>query len=335
MISEVPPVAPPIFMRRWGIVSSPLLRLIVRRMIGLVVVGVVVMFAVFLMVQLVPGNPIYQAFGGDMSLQRYQQLRHQLYFDRPLYQQFAIYVDHVLHGNLGRSYATQQPVSSLIHERIAASAELAGAALVIVLLVGIPLGIATGAVTREGRHPRVELGFTGVTATLAAIPDYLVGTILAFIFAVELRWLPVAGTNGLNTLILPALAVSISPTMSLSRIVRLETLNVLAQEYIRTARSQRLPWYLIYGRHVLPNVLTAALTVGGLIFAGIMGGAVIVETVFARAGLGSALVEAVVNNNYPVIQAITLLFCILVVIVNMVIDIALAIIDPRSLTKEA
>jgi peptide/nickel transport system permease protein len=110
---------------------------------------------------------------------------------------------------------------------------------------------------------------------------------------------------------------------------------VLAQDYIRTARSQRLPWYLVYGRHVLPNVLTAALTVGGLIFAGIMGGAVIVETVFARAGLGSALVEAVVNNNYPVIQGITLLFCILVVIVNMLIDITLATIDPRSLAKEA
>jgi peptide/nickel transport system permease protein len=315
--------------------AHPLVRLIVRRIVGLVFVAAIVMAAVFLMVQLVPGDPIYQSFGGDLTLQRYHELRHLYHFDLPLYDQFRIYVGNVLHGELGRSYVTQQPVADLIKQRIGASAELAGAGLLIVMLIAIPLGILSAAFTREGRHSKVEVVFMGVTSMLASIPDYLSGTILAFVFAVQFRLLPVAGTAGWRTLVLPALAVSMSPTMSLARIVRLETLNVLSQDYIRTARSQRLPWYLIYGRHVLPNVLTAALTVGGLIFAGIIGGAVIVENVFARAGLGSALVEAVIFNNYPVVQAITLFFCILVVMVNMLIDITLATIDPRSLAKEA
>jgi peptide/nickel transport system permease protein len=192
-----------------------------------------------------------------------------------------------------------------------------------------------GALTRDGRHPKLELAFMSVTTTLAAIPDYLSGTILAFIFAVQLQWLPVSGAGSFETLILPALAVAASPTMSLARIVRVETLGVLSQDYIRTARSQRLPVPTIYVGHVLPNVLTYALTGGGLIFANIIGGALIVETVFARPGLGSSLVDGVINNNYPVVQGITLLLCVLVVAVNTFIDILIAVVDPRSLTTEA
>lgn len=318
-----------------GVSAPPLVMLIARRLVGLVFVSAVVMVAVFLMVQLVPGDPIYQAFGADITREQYLELRKEYHFDKPLPEQFKIYVENALHGDFGRSRTSQQPVSDLIRQRIRTSAELAVAALLIVLLVGIPLGILAAALTKEGRHPAVEVGFMGVTGSVASVPDYLMGTILAFVFAVWLRVLPVAGTGGVKPLILPALAVSLASTMSLARIVRLETLNVLAQDYIRTARSQRLPAYIIYGRHVLPNVLTAALTIAGLIFAGIIGGAVIVESVFARPGLGSALVEAVINNNYPVVQGITLLFCILVVLVNLLIDIALALIDPRSLAKES
>jgi peptide/nickel transport system permease protein len=316
-------------------ISHPLVRLILSRLVSLVVVAFAAMLAVFLMVHFVPGNPIYTAFGGDISPTRYRQLEHLYYFDRSLPEQFLIYVHHVLQGNLGRSYVDQQPVTAIISQRWVTSASLAGTGLLLVLVIGVTWGIVMGAVTRDGRHPKIELAFMAVTTTVAAVPDYLSGTILVFIFAVGLHWLPVAGSGSLKTLILPAIAVASAPTMNLARIVRVQTLGVLQEDYIRTARSQRLPAWMIYGRHVLPNVLTYALTGGGLIFANVIGGAVIVETVFARPGLGSALVDGVLSNDYPVVQGITLLLCVLVVAVNTLIDISIAVIDPRSLTTEA
>lgn len=321
--------------RMAAVATHPLARLIMRRLVALVVVLFVVMIGVFLMVQLVPGDPIYQAFGTDITREQYERMQAQYGFDQPLPQQFATYAGNVLQGDLGRSFPTQQPVVELIGERMWTSVALAAAALLILFLVAVPLGMLAGALTQEGRHPRLEVGFMGGTSLLASVPDYLIGTVLAFLFAVQLRLFPVAGADGVDSLVLPAIAVAMASTMTLARIVRLETLNVLAQDYVRTARSQRLPTLLIYGRHVLPNVLTAALTVGGLIFAQIIGGAVIVENVFARPGLGSALVRAVVSNDYPVVQGITLMICLLVVTLNMIIDIVLAIIDPRSLAKES
>jgi peptide/nickel transport system permease protein len=225
-------------------------------------------------------------------------------------------------------------VTEVIKERIRTSLELAGSALFLVLFLSIPLGMISGALTREGRHRRFEVGFAGVTSVLGSVPDYLTGTVLAFIFAVEHRYLPVAGAGGLKHLVLPALAVSLAPAMTLARIVRVETLNVLAQDYIRTARSERLPPRLVYARHAFPNVLTAALTVGGLIFSGIIGGAVIVENVFARPGLGTALVQAVIDKNYPIIQGVTLVLGITVVLVTAIVDILLGIVDPRSLARQ-
>lgn len=328
-------LATPRVRRTAALGGHPLVRLIARRLVALVVVVFVVMVGVFAMVQLVPGDPIYQAFGTDITREQYERMTAQYGFDKPLAQQFSTYVGNVLQGDLGRSFPTQQPVVDLIKERMWTSAALAGAALLLLFLIAVPLGMLAGALTQEGRHPRFEVGFMGGSSLLASLPDYLIGTVLVFVFAVQLRIFPVAGADGAESLVLPAIAVCMASTMTLARIVRIETLNVLAQDYIRTARSQRLPTLLIYARHVLPNVLTAALTVGGLIFAQIIGGAVIVENVFARPGLGSALVRAVVSNDYPVVQGITLMVCVMVVLLNMVIDIVLAIIDPRSLAKES
>jgi peptide/nickel transport system permease protein len=327
----------PTHARRIGeLAGHPLARLVVRRLIGLVVVVFVVITATFAMVQLIPGDPLQGASGGQQaSPEVVKRLRHEYGFDRPLVSQYVRYLDHVvLHGDLGRSFQSDEHVSDLIRQRIGTSLELAGAALVLVLGLGVPLGMLAAVLTREGRHRRFELGFAGVTSIVGAIPDYLAGTVLAFVFAVQFRLLPVAGSAGLKELVLPALAVSLHSIANLSRIVRLETLNVLAQDYIRTARSERLPSSMLYVRHVFPNALTAALTVGGLIFSGIVGGAVIVEIVFARPGLGSALVEAVINKNYPVIQGITIVLGATVVVVTAIIDVLLGVADPRSLAKE-
>jgi peptide/nickel transport system permease protein len=321
--------------RAGALASHPLARLIVRRLIGLAIVVFVVISATFAMVRLVPGDPLVAAgAGATPTPEQLALFRHEFGFDHSLFHQYVSYLWRVLHWHLGRSYQSDQHVEDLISQRLGTSLQLAGAAFVLVLAASIPLGMLAGAFTREGRHSRFELGFTGVTSVLGSVPDYVTGTVLAFLFAVQFRLLPVAGADNFRELILPAIAVSLAPAMTLARIVRVETLNVLAQDYIRTARSERLPARLVYARHALPNVLTAALTVGGLIFSGIIGGAVIVETVFSRPGLGSALVEAVINKNYPVIQGITIVLGATVVIVTAIVDILLGIVDPRSLAKQ-
>jgi peptide/nickel transport system permease protein len=333
----VAPGPPRMSLRRSvAVARHPLVRLVARRLVGLVVVVFVVITATFGMVHLIPGDPLEAASGGTVLTPDIRaRLEHQYGFDESLPRQYVRYLDHVvLHGDLGQSYTSDLHVSDLIRQRAGTSLELAGAALVLVLGVGIPLGMLAAVATREGRHKPLELGFTGLTSVVGAIPDYLAGTLLAFLFAVQFRLLPVAGSGSFKQLVLPALAVSLHSIANLSRIVRLETLNVLAQDYIRTARSERLPMRLIYARHALPNVLTAALTVGGLIFSGIVGGAVIVETVFARNGLGSALVTAVINKDYPVIQGLMIVLGATVVVVTAIVDILLGVVDPRSLAKE-
>jgi peptide/nickel transport system permease protein len=145
----------------------------------------------------------------------------------------------------------------------------------------------------------------------------------------------VAGSDERAAIVLPAVAISLRPIAVLARIVRVETLNVLAQDYIRTARSKRLPDRLLYLRHALPNVLTAALTIGGLLFTGLLGGAVIVENVFAWPGLGTAVVDAVLSRDYPVIQGVILMLGAAVVFVNTLVDVLLGLVDPRSVIRSA
>jgi peptide/nickel transport system permease protein len=316
-------------------VEHPVVRLLMRRLVGLVVVLFAVMVAVFFMVKLVPGDPITGSFGSDVTPDQMHRLQAELGLDKPVYTQFYTYVKNVVRLDFGRSFQNSQPVGELVRQRIGVSLQLAIAALIIVLVVSIPLGIIAGALTREGRHRKLELGFAGMTSVFGSIPDYLTATLLAFLFAVKFRLFPVAGADSLKALVLPALAVAMAPTMTLSRIVRVETLNVLAQDYIRTARSQRLPAWLIYFRHVLPNVLTAALTIGGLILASVIGGAVIVEAVFNRPGLGSALVASVLNKDYPVVQGVTIVLATCVVVINTIVDLLLGFFDPRSLAKSA
>ena len=315
--------------------TNPWLRFLLRRGLSLVVVLAVLVIASFMLVRLIPGDPALVVAGPDATAAQIEQIRRALGLDAPPLEQLTNYVTRVVRGDFGSSFITREPVGRMIGQRIGTSLQLAGAALALVLLVAIPLGMLAGALTREGRHRRGEVAFTAVTSIVGSLPEYLAATFLAFVFAVWLRILPVAGTEGWQSLVLPTLAISARPMAILARIVRVETLNVLAQDFIRTARSKRLPERLIYSRHVLPNVVTAALTIGGILFAAIVGGGVIIENVFSRAGLGTALVSAVLSRDYPVIQGVILVLGITVVVVNAIVDILLGLLDPRSLARQA
>jgi peptide/nickel transport system permease protein len=288
-----------------------------------------------MLVRWIPGDPALVVAGPDASEAQLVALRSALGLDRPPLEQFTTYVTNVLRGDLGASFFSREPVARIIAQRVGTSVQLAAASLALVLVVAIPGGMLAAHLTREGRHKRGEVAFTATTSVVGSLPEYLAATFLAFVFAVWLRLLPVAGTEGWQSLVLPTLAISARPLAILTRIVRVETLNVLTQDYIRTARSKRLPERVIYLRHTLPNVITAALTIGGVLFAAIVGGGVIIENVFARAGLGTALVTAVLSRDYPVIQGIILVLGLTVVLANTIVDLLLAALDPRSLTRGA
>lgn len=311
------------------------LRFVLRRLASLawVLIGLVV--ATFLMVRLIPGDPALLVAGIGATEDQLHAIRHELGLDRPIAEQFVTYIAHVAQGNFGTSFQSREAVSALIGRCFGPSVELAGLSLTVIMLLAVPGGMLAGALTRDNRHPRGELVFAGTTSFLGAVPEFLFATFLVIVFAVYLRWLPVGGTVGWQSLVLPVAAIATRPTMTLMRIVRVETLNVLAQDYIRTARSKRLPARLIYARHCLPNVLTATLAIGGLLFAGLVGGAIVVENVFARnSGLGTALTDALLARDYPVVQGIVLVLGVIVVSANTIIDVLLALLDPRSMSAD-
>ncbi len=319
--------APVFKLGRWG-------RFVLKRFVGLIAVLACLLVATFLMIHLVPGDPALRVAGINVTAADLAAIRQTLGLNDPLDVQFVHYLQRVARLDFGNSFTSHEPVVKIISDRLPRTIQLALVALVLIMSLSIPIGMLAGAFTREGRHKRFELGFMAITSIGGALPEYLAGTLLAFIFAVWLRWLPVSGANKWNAIILPALAISIRPIATLSRIVRVETLNVLAQDYMRTARSKRLPRRLLYLRHALPNVLTGALTIGGLIFAELLGGTVITENVFAWPGLGTAVVQAVIKLDYPVIQGVILLFGCIVVVINTIVDVLLALIDPRSIIKD-
>jgi peptide/nickel transport system permease protein len=191
-----------------------------------------------------------------------------------------------------------------------------------------------GVLTRRGHGRRTELAFTTSSVVLGIIPDFLIGVGLVYVFGVSLGWLPVAGNDTPSAYVLPVLALAIGPTVILARIIRVEMVAVLEADFVRTARAKRLPAPTIYLGHALPNALTASLTIGGLLLSSLVAGTVLVENVFAWPGLGSTIVSSILNKDYPTVQAIVIVYGVGVLLVNTVVDVVLAFLDPRSRIRE-
>jgi peptide/nickel transport system permease protein len=189
--------------------------------------------------------------------------------------------------------------------------------------------------TRGGRRRGTELAFTSASVLLAAIPGFLLSVGLVYVFGVTLHWVPVAGESGFSSYLLPVGSLAIGPALVLARILRIEVVSALRADYVRTARAKRLPAWRVYLLHVLPNALTATLTICGLLLAALVAGTVLVENVFAWPGLGSTMVTSIVAKDYPVVQGIVLVYGTGVLLINLLVDIALALLDPRSTIRES
>jgi peptide/nickel transport system permease protein len=289
----------------------------------------------FAMIHAIPGDPVRTALGGITAQPELVEARRQeLGLEQPIVEQYIDYVGDTLTGDFGTSIISNQPVSDIIADRLPSTLRLVGAAFVFTIAVAYPLGLGMAILTRDGRHRRIETGFVAVTGVVQAIPSFVLATGFVALFAVSFQVLPVAGESGFSSYILPVLSLTLASVAVLARVIRLEGLRVLDEDYLRTARSKRLPAHLVYVRHALPNMLTASLTISGLYLAGLVAGSVLVENVFAWPGIGSTVVSSVIARDYPIALALTLLLGVITLVVNLVVDVLLALIDPRSTIRE-
>lgn len=318
---------------RNGLVLGRVIAPIARRLI----LGIPVLFmtsaAVFVLLRLTPGDPVLMYVGENATPEVVAAVREEMGLDGPLPAQFIPWLLRVLRGELGESFTSGLPVMELIRTRLPATLELAGAAMFITLVVAFPIGVVA-AVRRGGAF---DVSFTTLSAIGLAVPNFWIGILLILLFALTLRWLPPGGYVALTAdplsnvrfLVMPAITLALPTIAVLGRFVRSSMLEVLQMDYVRTARSKGLREAVVLYRHALRNALIPTLTILGLQFGRMIGGAVIVETVFGWPGMGQLILQAVGNRDYVVVQGALLAFVTLFLAVSVLIDIGMVVVDPR------
>jgi peptide/nickel transport system permease protein len=306
---------------------------ILRRIVATLPVMAIVALFVFSLLHLAPGDPAVVIAGDQASPADVEHIRQSLGLDRPFLVQFGIWLWGILHGDLGTSIFTNLPVASLIAQRIEPTLSLMAITLVLSVLVAVPLGVV--AAWKAGSW--VDRTIMALAVFGFSVPVFVVGYLLAYVFALQFEWLPVQGYTPLaegfwpwlQNLILPAVALGCVYIALIARITRASMLEVLQQDYIRTARAKGLGQRNILFLHALKNAAVPIVTVIGIGIALLIGGAVVTESVFAIPGLGRLTIDAILRRDYPVIQGIVLMFSFLYVLVNLVVDLIYTLVDPR------
>ena len=303
-----------------------MLEYVAKRLLLTIPTVVTITLVVFLMLHAVPGDPAI-IFAGDKNVtpEQLAVVRLEMGLDRPIMVQYIDYLSRILVLNLGRSLYSRIPVTHEIGNRVSSSAELAVAAFALASVLGILLGV----VSALWRSSWVDVAAMSFAIVGVSMPIFWLASMLIFVFAIMLGWFPVTGAGGLNRLVLPALALGMISSATLARLVRSSVLEILSQPYVTTARSKGLREMVILTRHVLKNAFIPVITVMGLQFGTLLSGAVITETVFARPGLGKLLVDAILIKDFPVIQAVILIVSLIYVLMNLLVDVSYAFLDPR------
>lgn len=301
-------------------------RYIIKRILSGIFTIWVTTVAVTLLIHLVPGDPVQIMFAQSQSTtpEQIEQIRSQLGLDRPIYEQYFIYMSKVLRGDFGTTIRGNQPVLELLLVRLPNTLILALSSLLITMVVGVTAGFF--AAYKRGTWMDTTL-MTGAIIGIS-IPSFWLGLMLMYVFSIRLGWLPVSGTDFKN-LILPALTLGLANAASVSRLTRSSMLDVLSQDYMRTARAKGLAENLVLSRHALRNGLINVVNMLGLQFTYMMGGAIVVENVFAWNGIGRLAIQSIFQRDYPTIQGFILIFATVVVLVSILLDLLYAWIDPR------
>lgn len=296
-----------------------------KRLLASVVVLLSMIFLVMLIMELIPGDPAALMLGENATQEMVVQLRHELGLDRPILARYLEYVRNIAHGDLGRSIREMAPVSTLLKDTWPETLKLTVAAMLLTLGVGLPIGIASGA--KAGSvldHVSRVVSLLGL-----CMPVFWIGLILIYFFSVSLRWFPVGGTGTWRHLVLPAVTMSAYTVASLARMTRSSMMEVLGEDYVRTARAKGLSFWAVVVRHGFRNSMIPIVTIFGMQVGQLMGGAILTETVFAWPGMGRLMIGAIMDRDYPLVQGTVLVFAAAFIFINFLVDLSYGLINPR------
>jgi peptide/nickel transport system permease protein len=297
-----------------------------RRLLAVVPVLFGVTLAVFSMLFLVPGDPVKMMLAEFVTTpEQIAQMRAQLHLDEPILKQYGRFVGNALRGDLGTSIRSRRAVATEIGENVGSTAQLALASMAVAVAIGVPLGL-TAALFRSSWF---DAGSMIVALLGVSMPSFWLGLLLIFVFSLHLAWFPATGGGDLRHLVLPAITLGMIAAAIIARLTRSSMLEVLGQDYVRTARAKGLGGFSVVVRHALKNALIPIITIFGLQFGNLLAGAVIVETVFSRPGLGRLIVGGILNKDFPLVQGVVLFVATTYALINLLVDVAYAYADPR------
>lgn len=300
-------------------------RYLLSRFASAMVVVVGVSCLVFLLIHLVPGDPVEVMLGESAQATDRDALRKALGLDRPLLDQLLGFFKQIVQLDFGQSLYSRQPIAAMLAERIPATVELALAGLVVAITIALPMG----ALAALNRGRPLDMGAMGFSLVGISIPHFWMGPLLILVFSLWLGWLPVSGREGWSSLVLPAITLGTALASILSRMIRATLLEILGEDYIRTARAKGLSERVVVLHHGMRNAMLPIITLIGLQLGTLLGGAVITEMVFSWPGLGQLTIESIHRRDYPVVQVCVLLISVTYVVVNTLTDVAYAWLDPR------
>jgi ABC-type dipeptide/oligopeptide/nickel transport system permease component len=299
---------------------------LVRRLLSTIPVLFGVLLLVFSMLHLVPGDPVKMMLGEfQTSPEQIAKLQAQLHLNEPLPQQFGRYVWDAMHGNLGYSIRSNKPVSEEIMDNLPSTLELALSGLLIAGVVGVSLGVLAAV----KQYSWLDAGSMLVALIGISMPSFWLGLLLIFTFSLRFRLFPATGGGDLKHLVLPAVTLGLGAAAIIARLTRSSMLEVMRHEYVTTARAKGIKESRVILRHCLKNALIPVVTIFGLQFGQLLAGTVVIETVFGRPGIGRLIVDAILNKDFPLVQGIVLVVAVSYVLVNLVVDLLYAFLDPR------
>lgn len=302
-----------------------MLQYVVKRLLSTIPVLLGISLLLFFMLRMLPGDPAQVLAGQMASPEEVGIIRHQLGLDRPIYLQYALFLSRLARFDLGRSARTQNPAIKEVWARLPNTVLLAVMAITLACLFGIPAGI----ISAVRPYTLIDYVVTSTALFGMSMPVFWLGLMLIVVFSVILQWLPAGGTGSWKHVILPSLTLAAFVVAFIARMTRASMLEVLSQNYITTARAKGLREQVVIVKHALKNALIPIITIVGLQFGLLLGGAVLTETVFAWPGLGRLIVDSILARDYPVIQGAILVFGLLYILVNLVVDLIYAYVDPR------
>jgi ABC-type dipeptide/oligopeptide/nickel transport system permease component len=310
---------------------------ILRRIAQAIPIALLTSLVVFLMLHLAPGDPVTMILGAksrDYSQEDFDRVREQLGLNKPLLVQYVEWLGRIVRGDFGDSYYMRRDIMGLIVERMRATSLLALGAMI----VSIPMGLGAGIISALKRGTLFDRAINAIVVAGVAVPTFALGLFLIVGFGVELGWLPTGGMTSFGDgsfidrvkhLILPSIALGVGPAAIIARLTRSAMLEVLNQDYVRTARAKGLRERLVVTRHAFRNVLIPVITVIGLQVGSLLGGAVLVEIVFSWPGMGELIINGITQRDYPVVQASVLVVAMIFIVINIIVDVLYAVVDPR------